>query len=207
LAFAAFGSSRYLVVAADSATAAIFADGISGAAPPASAQYIALACIVAVLTAIILLLARQLRLGFIADFLSRTVLVGISYRRGISSGNLRAERDVWRARGFAPAGGAALGSGARIAACAVCRRWRCRLRCWRLFCCLRHFVPKVPGALVAVVGAIAASAAWNFAGHGIATIGPVAGGLPHLGLMALLSLREMNRKEVELLSRCRPRAQ
>ena len=57
----------------------------------------------------------------------------------------------------------------------------------------------MPGALVAVVGAIAASAEWNFAGHGIATIGPVAGGLPHLGLMALLSLREMNRKEIELL--------
>ena len=30
VAFAAFGSSRYLVVAADSATAAIFADGVSG---------------------------------------------------------------------------------------------------------------------------------------------------------------------------------
>ena len=88
VAFAAFGSSRYLVVAADSATAAIFADGVSGTATPASAQYIALACIVAVLTAIILLLARLLRLGFIADFLSRTVLVGfltgVGFQVGIS---------------------------------------------------------------------------------------------------------------------------
>jgi len=63
VAFAAFGSSRYLVVAADSATAAIFADGVSGAATPAGAQYVALACIVAVMTAAILLLARLLRLG------------------------------------------------------------------------------------------------------------------------------------------------
>jgi SulP family sulfate permease len=39
--------------------------------------------------------------------------------------------------------------------------------------------------LIALVGAIAASAAWNFAGHGIGTIGPVAGGLPHLGLPAV----------------------
>ena len=31
--FAAFGSSRYLVVSADSATAAIFASGVSGMAP------------------------------------------------------------------------------------------------------------------------------------------------------------------------------
>jgi sulfate permease, SulP family len=35
---------------------------------------------------------------------------------------------------------------------------------------------------LAVVGATAASAAWNFAGRGIATIGPVAGGLPHFGV-------------------------
>jgi sulfate permease, SulP family len=49
VAFAAFGSSRYLVVAADSATAAIFADGASGLAAPAGARYVALAGIVALL--------------------------------------------------------------------------------------------------------------------------------------------------------------
>jgi MFS superfamily sulfate permease-like transporter len=64
---------------------------------------------------------------------------------------------------------------------------------------LRRFAPKVPGALVAVVAAIAASAAWDFAGQGIATIGPVVGGLPHLGWMALLSLHTMSRQELELL--------
>jgi MFS superfamily sulfate permease-like transporter len=64
---------------------------------------------------------------------------------------------------------------------------------------LRRFAPKLPGALIAVAAAIAASAMVNFAGHGIATIGPVASGLPHLGLMGLLSLREMSWKEVELL--------
>src|ERR1700727_2096206 len=76
LAFATFGSSRYLVVAADSATAAILAGGISGMAPPASAKYMALAGTVALLTAGFLLVARVLKLGFIADFLSQTVLVG-----------------------------------------------------------------------------------------------------------------------------------
>jgi SulP family sulfate permease len=45
-----------------------------------------------------------------------------------------------------------------------------------------RFAPKVPGSLIAVAGAIAASASWDFAGHGIAIIGPVVGGLPHLGL-------------------------
>jgi MFS superfamily sulfate permease-like transporter len=64
---------------------------------------------------------------------------------------------------------------------------------------LRRFVPKVPGALVAVVAAIAASAALDFAGHGIATIGPVAGGFPHLGLAGLLSLGGVSWKEAETL--------
>ncbi len=76
LAFATFGSSRYLVVAADSATAAILAGGISDMAPVASAKYVALAGTVALLTAGFLLVARLLKLGFIADFLSQTVLVG-----------------------------------------------------------------------------------------------------------------------------------
>ncbi len=198
VAFAAFGSSRYLVVAADSATAAIFADGVSGAALPASAQYIALACIVAVFTAVILLLARLLRLGFIADFLSRTVLVGfltgvgfqvgisvLSEMLGVAVDSRRPVVQLWEVgRGLPHAGLPTVILSISVLAFVLL---------------LRHFAPRVPGALVAVVVAIAASAEWNFAGHGIATIGPVAGGLPHLGLMALLSLREMNRKEVELL--------
>src|SRR5208282_489430 len=76
VAFATFGSSRHLVVAADSATAAIFASGLSGMAPSASARYMVLVGMVALLTAGMLLLARIFKLGFLADFLSQTVLVG-----------------------------------------------------------------------------------------------------------------------------------
>src|SRR5215471_10508237 len=76
VAFATLGSSRYLVVAADSATAAILAEGLSHLAPVASEHYVALAGLVALLTAACLLWARLFRLGFLADFLSQTVLVG-----------------------------------------------------------------------------------------------------------------------------------
>jgi MFS superfamily sulfate permease-like transporter len=48
-----------------------------------------------------------------------------------------------------------------------------------------RFAPRVPGALIVVAGAIAASALWNFSGHGVSVIGPVAGGLPHFGLPAV----------------------
>jgi sulfate permease, SulP family len=45
-------------------------------ATPASEKYMALVGMVAMLTAGLLLLARIFKLGFLADFLSRTVLVG-----------------------------------------------------------------------------------------------------------------------------------
>jgi len=45
-------------------------------APLGSERYVALASLVALLTAVLLLLARLLKFGFIADFLSQTVLLG-----------------------------------------------------------------------------------------------------------------------------------
>src|SRR6516225_3356663 len=76
LAFALLGSSRYLVVAADSATAAILVGGLASMAPIASERYVALAGMVALLTGFLLLLGRIFRLGFLADYLSRSVLIG-----------------------------------------------------------------------------------------------------------------------------------
>jgi SulP family sulfate permease len=77
--------ARHLVVAADSATAAILAGGLSQIVPVAGAQYVALAGL-ALLTAGCLLLARLLKLGFLADFLSQTVLVGFLTSVGFQVG-------------------------------------------------------------------------------------------------------------------------
>src|SRR5512137_2948950 len=71
LLYALFGSSRHLVVGADSATAAIMAAGLVGLATAESPEYVALAGMLAVMAAGMLILARVAKLGFIADFLSR----------------------------------------------------------------------------------------------------------------------------------------
>jgi MFS superfamily sulfate permease-like transporter len=77
LVFALFGSSRHLVVSADSATAAMVAAALSSMSFTAySAHYVALTSLVALEAAAILFVATILRVGFLADFLSRTVLVG-----------------------------------------------------------------------------------------------------------------------------------
>jgi MFS superfamily sulfate permease-like transporter len=182
--FAAFGSSRYLVVSADSATAAIFASGVSGMAPAASARYVAVAGAVALLTAGFLLVARLLKLGFIADFLSQTVLdgflTGVGFQVGIAvlgemlglqisaSRTLLQLAQVFRKlpQVHAPT----------LAVSAVVVG---------LLLLFRRFAPRAPGPFLAVAGAIAASAIWNFSGRGITIIGPVAGGLPHLEFPAV----------------------
>src|SRR5215469_5678291 len=82
--FAVLGSSRHLVVAADSATAAILAAALTGLAAVGSPQYVRLAGLAALLAAGMLLLARAARLGFLANFLSRSVLIGFLTGVGIA---------------------------------------------------------------------------------------------------------------------------
>jgi SulP family sulfate permease len=189
VAFATFGSSRYLVVAADSATAAIFAGRVSGMAPVNSPRYVALAGLVALLTAGLLLVARVLKLGFLADFLSQTVLLGfltgVGFQVGIAV--------LGEMLGFEVHARSSVGQLVQILhnlpqaqVPTVCLSAAVVLG----VLALHHFAPKVPGPLIAVAAAVAASAAWDFAGHGISIIGPVTGGLPHLGLPDV-SLRDI----------------
>jgi len=76
IAYAIFGSSRHLSVSADSASAAILAAGLVGVAQTGTSNYVALAGLVAGLTGLMLIAARIFHLGFLANFLSRTLLAG-----------------------------------------------------------------------------------------------------------------------------------
>jgi sulfate permease, SulP family len=184
VAFAALGSSRFLVVSADSATAAIFAGGVSDLASPATAQYVSVAATVALLTGCLLLVARLLKLGFIADFLSQTVLVGFLTGVGFQVGiavlgemlglQITSRRTVLQLAEVVD----------RLPRVHLPTLTVSAVVLLVLFV-LQRFLSRVPGALIAVAGAIAASAMWNFSGRGITVIGPVAGGLPHLGKFAL----------------------
>src|SRR6516164_11612300 len=70
LVFALLGSSRHLVVSADSATAAIVAAGLTALSFVAyTPKYVALASLVGLASCGMLLVARVFKLGFLADFL------------------------------------------------------------------------------------------------------------------------------------------
>mgnify|MGYP000131292451 CR=1 FL=1 len=83
LAFALLGGSRRLVVASDSATAAILAASLITLAPASSPEYVGLTSLVAFIVALMLLAARFLQLGFLADFLSRSAIVGFMTGVGV----------------------------------------------------------------------------------------------------------------------------
>jgi len=177
IAFAVFGSSRYLVVSADSATAAILAGGVSVLAPLGTAHYVELAGMVALLTGVFLLIARLLRLGFLSDFLSQTALVGfltgvgfqvaIAVLGGMLGLKISSPRTLDQL-------GELIRQSHNINLPAL---WISVTVVFGILA-MQRLSPKIPGSLIAVIGAIAASAWLNFASRGIEVIGPVAGGLP-----------------------------
>jgi SulP family sulfate permease len=189
LAFAVFGSSRHLVVGADSATAAVMAAGLVGMAATGSSQYVALAGALALIAAVLLLLARLVGLGFIADFLSRTVLVGFLTGVGIqvACGQVGGLFGIPDGKGVTIASHdfdntfgklfSTLGNLGDIS-------WTTTAVSAAVLVVIlgAKFVTKrVPGALIAVIaviGAIAVSWHWDLVAHGVATLGHVPGGLP-----------------------------
>jgi len=185
LAFALFGASKLLVVGADSATAALMAAGLAGLGiaglVPGSATWVAWAGLVALVTGGLLIGARLLRLGFLGDFLSASVLIGFLTGVGVQvfsgqipdmlgvtkgTGNWFHQQWVWITE-------LPHAHGATIAFAVLTLV---------LIYGFKRVLPKVPGAVVAVVLSIIISSAWNAQAHGVSIVGAVQGGFPPIGL-------------------------
>lgn len=181
--FALFGSSRHLVVGADSATAAILATGLAGLAATGSHEYVALAAVLAFMSAGFLILAHIIGLGFMADFLSRTVLVGFLTGVGLQVA-------LGQISGMLGLKGGGHGTLEKIVndfqqieqfnlyALAIA------LSVLVVMVGSKKISKKIPGALLAVVGAIIFSWAFDLKEH-VHVLGTVPGGLPHIGLPAV----------------------
>jgi MFS superfamily sulfate permease-like transporter len=177
--FAIFGSSRHLVVGADSATAAILAAALLGLARTGSDQYVALAAVLAIMAAGFVLLARVIGLGFMADFLSHTALIGFLTGVGIQV----ALGEVSGMTGLNGAGQGTLlkfwndlhqidqvnGYALNIALCT-----------FLVILGAKVISKKIPGALLAVIGAIVVGWAFDLGRH-VRVLGIVPSGLPHIG--------------------------
>jgi sulfate permease, SulP family len=182
--YAVLGSSRHLVVAADSATAAILAAALTGLAAIGSEQYVKLAGLAALLTAGMLLIARLARLSFLANFLSRTVLVGFLTGVGIevAAGQLPGMFGVSAAgRSTVPK----LANTVRALPHVHLADVVISIGVIVVVMVARRITHRIPGLLIAVIIAIVVSWAAHLASHGVAVVGPVPRGLPSLGLPAL----------------------
>jgi MFS superfamily sulfate permease-like transporter len=76
VAYAIFGTSRQLIVGPDAATCAVIAAALTPLAGGDAAAYASLSAMLAFLTGLMCIAASFLRLGALADFLSRPILVG-----------------------------------------------------------------------------------------------------------------------------------
>ncbi len=179
--YALFGSSRHLVVGADSATAAMLAAGLSGLAISGSAEYLALTSVIAIMAATLLIIARIVGLGLLADFLSRTVLVGFLTGVGIQV----ALGEILRLLGIPNAGGdivTRLVHSVRHIEQTNTIHLAIGIIVLVVVVAFKMVSKKVPGALLAVIGAIVASWALSLSSHGVSTLGSVPSGLPTLAL-------------------------
>ncbi len=177
VAYTVFGPSRALVMGPDSSIAPLVAATIVPLALADPGRRIVLASMLALIVGAMCLVVGLGRLGFITDLLAKPVRIG--YLNGIAvvvvvsqlpkilgisaSGDAVQERVVAIARGVGATNPATVAIGAGALA---------------VILVLRAFAPKVPGALIAVVGALVVSSAMGLSEQGVKTLGMLPQGLP-----------------------------
>jgi SulP family sulfate permease len=184
LVYPFFGSSRQVIVGPDIAISLLIASAVAPLAGGDGAHAAVLAALVAVLSGLLLLLGARAKIGAVADFLSKPVLVG--YMTGAALILMASQLDklfgikldrndffprlAELATRLHQAHGPTLLLGVGILAVIVG---------------LRRFAPKVPAALAVVVLAIAASLALGLEGRGVAVVGAFPSGLPRFTLPSI----------------------
>jgi high affinity sulfate transporter 1 len=181
VAYALFGTSRQLIVGPDAATCALIAAAVAPMAAGDPSAYIALSALLALFAGLICIAASFLRLGALADFLSRPILVG--FLNGIAISITLGQ--AGKLFGFDVEKKGILPVAIEIAAKMTQTHWPTLAVAVLAFIILL-FMPrltrKLPAALVALVVAGALVAAFGLDEAGVATLGQVPAGLPSLGL-------------------------
>ncbi|MGW5314664.1 SulP family inorganic anion transporter [Nocardia thailandica] len=178
--YALAGSSRHLVVGPMSATAALSAAIVTPLAGADPTRYLALSTALAICTGVVGLVAGLVRLGFVASFISEPVLKGfiVGLALTIIIGQVPKLLGVHKDSGnfFEQAWGVLTKLGDIQG-----RTLAVGLISLALVLALRRWLPVVPGSLVAVLFGIVAVQAFSLDDKGVAIVGHIDAGLPHLG--------------------------
>jgi len=186
LAYAAFSSSRQVIAGPDATIALLVASAVGPLAGGDPTRTAVLSAAMALIGGAIMLIAARLRLAMIADFLSKPVLVG--YMTGAALILVSTQLDKLfglklHQRDFFPLLAELAG---RIGETHV-PTVALGIGFVTMLAVLHAVAPRLPGALVVFVLAIAASAAFHLEALGVKVVGDVPSGLPHPALPVISS--------------------
>ncbi|MBB3913471.1 SulP family inorganic anion transporter [Rhizobium fabae] len=188
IAYAIFGPSRLLVVGPDAATMTVLAAAMGAiiAAEPTTAgtDRVAIASALALGVGVFCIAAKLLRLGVLASFLSRPILVG--FFAGVSLSILVGQ--IGRFTGVKIESEGLIPPLVEMLAKSSLIHWPSLVLGLFMFALLwivRAFRFRVPGPVLVVVLSVVLSAIFDFQGRGIAVVGDIPSGLPRLSLPAL----------------------
>ncbi len=190
--YAAFGSSRHLVVGPMSATAALSAATVAQYATAGDSSYLVLTTTLAIVVGLIGIGAGLARLGFVANFVSEPVLKGfiIGLALTIIAGQLPSLLGVEKTGSdfFEKVWGV-------IKELGQLNGWTAAVGITSLVLVLglRRYAPHVPGSLVAVAFGVAVIVIFNLDAKGVAIVGPIGSGFPKLGLPDGMTLDDMDK--------------
>ncbi len=181
VAYALFGTSRQLIVGPDAATCALIAAAVAPLAAGDGGLYVVFSTLLALFAGLFCIAASFLKLGALADFLSKPILVGFLNGVSISialgqAGKLFAFETT--ARGIAPRLFEIVGKLGQT-------HWptlAIAILAFAVLLLAPRLTRRLPAALIAMVVAGAAVALLGLDAAGVATIGAVPAGLPSLGL-------------------------
>ncbi|MBT8363072.1 MAG: sulfate permease [Deltaproteobacteria bacterium] len=177
IVYAIFGSSRHVVTGPSSTIAAVTGAAVLSVAKVGSSEAIALVAAITILAGILYIILSILRMGWVSNFLAESVLVGFVFGIGIEvavgqlkhvTGTHVSGENAWQK----------LASWIESLSQTSTTTLVVGVFALVILFVLKIYAPRVPGALVALVLGIGASAIFNLSDQGVAVVGSVPRGLP-----------------------------
>ncbi len=181
LAYVVFGTSRQLSIGPTTAITILVATSLGATAAGDPSRYLSMLAMTALLIGAIAVIARALKLSFIINLISESVLTGVYFGTGliviiaqlpkllgysgIQGGFFEQAYFVLAHLGLTNLYAAAIGVGAVV-----------------LLLLFQKKLPRVPGPIVVIALAILLMSVTDLAGRGVGIIGQVPQGLPSLGI-------------------------
>ena len=183
IGYALFSSSRHVIAGPDAAIGLLAGSAILPLSGGDPGRLVVLAAVLSILSGVVLLLAARLKLGVIADLLSRPVLIG--YLNGASLVLIATQ--LGKMFGIKTEGEEFF----QVVFTIIGKLPQTQVPTFvlgvllvGLLVALALWLPRIPGALAVCAVAIAATFAFDLGSHGIALVGAVPSGVPQLSIPA-----------------------